>query len=79
MLQRQVASALAFHGTSDALVRLGAMLADEKLDTAVRAAAIDGLGMLLGKTPPLALAATARSSNPTLQPPWLREIYGTTF
>jgi len=79
MLQRQVASALAFHGTSDALVRLGAMLADEKLDTAVRAAAIDGLGMLLGKTPPLALAATARSSNPTLQPPWLREVYGTTF
>jgi HEAT repeat protein len=79
MLQRQVASALAFHGTSDALVRLGAMLADEKLDAAVRASAIDGLGMLLGKTPPLALAATARSSNPTLQPPWLREIYGTTF
>lgn len=79
MLQRQVASALAFHGTSDALVRLGAMLADEKLDAAVRAAAIDGLGMLLGKTQPLALAATARSSNPTLQPPWLREIYGTTF
>jgi HEAT repeat protein len=78
-LQGQVAAAIAFHGSSAALAKLGSLLASENLDPAARAAAMDGLGMMLTRGPALALNDSSRSANYPLFPNWLREVYATTF
>lgn len=79
LLQGQVASAIAFHGSSAALARLGSLIADEKHDVATRAAAMDGLGMMLCSGEALTLGESARSGNYPQFPDWLREAYATTF
>ncbi len=79
ILQGQVASAIAFHGSSAALTRLGSLVADEKLDAATRAAAMDGLGMMLCSGEALTLGESARSANYPQFPDWLRQVYATTF
>lgn len=79
MLQGQVASAIAFHGSSAALAQLGSLLADEKLEASTRAAAMDGLGMVLGRGEALSLSVSSRSANYPQFPIWLRDAYATTF
>jgi HEAT repeat protein len=78
-LQGQVAAAIAFHGSSAALAQLGSLLASEDLEPAARAAALDGLGMMLSRGPALSLNDSSRSANYPLFPNWLREVYATTF
>ncbi len=78
-LQGQVAAAIAFHGSSAALAQLGSLLASEELEPAARAAAMDGLGMMLTRGPALSLNDSSRSANYPLFPNWLREVYATTF
>ncbi|HTF87608.1 MAG TPA: HEAT repeat domain-containing protein [Planctomycetota bacterium] len=79
MLQGQFAAAVAFHGSSEALHCLGEALVRDGASTAARAAAIDGLGMLLGSTPALSLGETARSSNFELFDEWLTSALATTL
>ena len=78
-LQGQVASAIAFHGSGEALTKLAGLVAGDKLDVAARAAAIEGLGMMLSRAPALSLGGSSRSANFTLFPEWLVAACGTTF
>lgn len=65
-LQSLAAVALAFHGSSAALRGLSEVARMDSGSSVRRAAAIDGLGMLLGKQAPLELSEISRSSNFTL-------------
>jgi HEAT repeat protein len=65
-LEGLAAVAMAFHGSSEALRGLSELVRLESGSNARRAAAIDGLGMLLGKRAPLSLSEISRSSNFTL-------------
>jgi HEAT repeat protein len=64
--QGLAAVAMAFHGSSEALRGLSEVLRLDSGSNVRRAAAIDGLGMLLAKRAPLALSEISRSSNFTL-------------
>lgn len=79
LLQGQVASAIAFHGSGEALTKLASLVAGDKLDVAARAAAIEGLGMMLSRAPALSLGGSSRSANFMLFPEWLVAACGTTF
>jgi HEAT repeat protein len=65
-LQSLAAVAMAFHGSSEALRGLSELARIDTGSSVRRAAAIDGVGMLLGKAPPLELSQISRSSNFTL-------------
>lgn len=78
-LQGQVSSAMAFHGSSDALVRTNAWVASDELARATRAAALDGLGMMLGSCEPLTLGELARSANYTQFASWTMAMLETTL
>jgi len=78
-LQGQLAAAIAFHGSSEALHCLGNELVRDGASSATRAAAIDGLGMLLGRVAPLSLGETARSSNFAVFDDWLTSAVATTL
>lgn len=79
VLQGQVATAIAFHGSGEAVTKLASLVASDKLDVAARAAAIEGLGMMLSRAPALSLGRTSRSANFTLFPDWLVAACSTTF
>jgi HEAT repeat protein len=79
MFQGQVSSAMAFHGSSDALDRINRWIVSDSTQRATRAAATDGLGMMLGSAEPLRMGELARSSNYTLLAPWATAMLGTTL
>jgi len=66
IFQSLAAVAAAFHGSSDALHGLSELARIDSGSGVRRAAAIDGLGMLLGRRQPLELSQISRSSNFTL-------------
>lgn len=70
-LQGLAAVAMAFHGSRNALVGLTELSRAESTGTASRAAALNGIGMLLGHRPPFALSLVSRHSNYTLYEDWL--------
>jgi hypothetical protein len=57
---------MAFHGSSEALRGLSELACIETGSSVRRAAAMDGLGMLLGKASQLELSEISRSSNFTV-------------
>ena len=69
-LQGLAASAMGFHGSSEGLRRLGELVAARDTNHVTRAASIDGIGMLLGRTPALGLTELSRHANFTLFTPW---------
>lgn len=76
-LQGVLAVALGFHGSQPALDGLQRLVADDSLPAAARAAAVDGLGLLLDRQPGLALAVLGASSNVDALPPWLGHLLAT--
>ncbi len=79
ILQGQVASAMAFLGSSEAVVRLGSWCGTADLARATRAAAFDGLGMVVGSGDPLRLGELSRSANFPLFAPWTVSMFATTL
>lgn len=78
-LQAMCAGALGFHASYDALRRLGAIVLRKEGSSARRAAALEGLGLVLGRHAPLCLMDLARSSNYTLFDDWVNGLYRTTL
>lgn len=78
-LQAQVASAMAFHGSTEALHRLGVLCMDDRTSDTQRAASIDALGMLMSQVAPLAFGKATRSSNLTMFGDWLAQTATTTL
>jgi HEAT repeat protein len=78
-VQGQVASAMAFLGSSEALVRLGSWCGTDDLARATRAAALDGVGMLAGRSEPLRLGEVSRSANFPLFSSWTESMLATTL
>ncbi|MCK6447018.1 MAG: HEAT repeat domain-containing protein [Planctomycetes bacterium] len=70
-LQGLAAVAMAFHGSRSALVGLTELSRAESTGAASRAAALNGIGMLLDHRPPFALSCVSRHSNYTLYEDWL--------
>jgi hypothetical protein len=52
---------------------------DQKADRAVRAAAVQGLGLLLTRPQALAFADVSRQANYTVLPEWVRPLFYTTL
>jgi HEAT repeat protein len=71
-LQGLAASALAFHGTRDALGSLRRMASDPQGSSVRRAAAIEGLAMMLGRTAPYSFSEVSRQANYTVFSDWLK-------
>jgi len=78
-LQTQAAQVLGLHGTAAALDALLLASVDQKADRAVRAAAVQGLGLLLTRPPALAFADVSRQANYTVLPEWVRPLFYTTL
>jgi HEAT repeat protein len=78
-LQAQAAQVLGLHGTTAALDALLAASVDQKADRAVRAAAVQGLGLLLTRPQALAFADVSRQANYTVLPEWVRPLFYTTL
>ena len=78
-LQAMCASALGFHASYDALRRLSALVLGKEGASPRRAAALEGLGLVLGRHAPLALMDLARNSNYTLFNDWVNGLYRTTL
>jgi len=78
-LRTQAAQVLGLHGTSAALDALLSASVDQKADRAVRAAAVQGLGLLLTRSPALAFADVSRQANYTVLPEWVRPLFHTTL
>jgi HEAT repeat protein len=62
-LQVQVTGAIAFHGSAEAMHELGTLALNDKSSATLRAAVLDGLGMLVGTGESLALLELSRSAN----------------
>lgn len=69
--QALLAVALAFHGSESAVTGLMAVARDESASSAARAAAVDGLGLLLDRQPGLMLQEVAADSNFSVFPDWV--------
>ncbi|MBK7642838.1 MAG: HEAT repeat domain-containing protein [Planctomycetes bacterium] len=78
-LQAMAATALGFHASYDALRRLCDTVTSKAGASLRRAAAIEGLGMVLGRCAPLALMDVARDSNYTVFNEWGNGLYHTTL
>lgn len=78
-LRTQAAQVLGLHGSSVALEGLMAASIDAKADQAVRAAAVEGLGILLTRPRALAFADVSRQANYTVLPEWVRPLFYTTL
>lgn len=78
-LQGLAAVAMAFHGSSEALRGLSELARIDTGSSVRRAAAIDGLGMLLGKAPPLELSQISRSSNFTVFDEFENDLFQVTL
>lgn len=73
-LQGLAAYALAFHGTREALGTLRTTANEERRAPVRRAAAIEGLAMMLGVTPPYTFSIVSRQANYTVFSDWMRGL-----
>jgi HEAT repeat protein len=78
-LRGMAASALAFHGSGSALAALHELERNHTAGDVTRAAAYDGLGLMLGRTPSFALGELSRASNFTLYSDWVDELFQSTL
>lgn len=76
-LQGIAATSLAFHGTPEALAQLGDLSRDDAGSKVRRAASIEGLGLMLARAKPLALADLSRQMNYTVMPDWAQGLFQT--
>ena len=78
-LQALTATALAFHASYDSMRRLGEIAMRKDGASLRRAAAIEGVGMLLGRSLPLSLMDVSRQANYTVFNEWMDGLYQTTL
>jgi len=78
-LQGLAATAISFHGGVEDFHALNKAARAEEGSPVQRAAAIEGLGMLLGGSPPLVLGEASRQSNYTVFNDWVKEMLQTTL
>jgi HEAT repeat protein len=78
-LQGLTAVAIGYHGSSEALIGLSEIARIDDGTSVRRAAAIDGLGMMLSRVDPLAFAEVSRGSNYTMSPDWMLDLYQVTL
>lgn len=71
-LQGLAASALAFHGTRDALGSLREFAREDQAASVPRAAAIEGLSIMLGSQRPYTFSEISRQANYTVFSDWLK-------
>lgn len=74
-LQGLAATALAFHGTPEALAQLGELSQSDAGPRVRRAASIEGLGLILARSRPLTLADLSRQMNYTVMPDWAQGMF----
>lgn len=78
-LQGIAATALAFHGTPEALAQLSDLARGDVSTRVRRAASIEGLGLMLARSEPLMLSQLSRRMNYTVMPDWAQAIFQTTL
>lgn len=78
-LQGLAASALAFHGTPEALAALAELAWRDGAPRVCRAAAIEGLGLILTRSEPLRLTNLSRRMNYTVMPDWAASMFQSTL
>jgi HEAT repeat protein len=78
-LQGLAASALAANGSAAALTALDGIARAEAGSNIRRAAAIEGLGMILAPVPPLVFADVSREANYTVFNEWIAGVFQTTL
>ena len=78
-LQAQGATAMAAHGTPDALRALMELARLETGSNVRRAAALEGLGMILSPQPAMTFATVSREANYTVFADWVNDIFQTTL
>ncbi|MBL8861226.1 MAG: HEAT repeat domain-containing protein [Planctomycetes bacterium] len=78
-LQGVAATALAFHGTPEALAQLAELSRADHGTRVRKAAAIEGLGLMLSRGDPLRLTNLSRRMNYTVMPDWAAAIFQTTL
>jgi HEAT repeat protein len=78
-LQGLAATAISFHGAVEDFHALNALAKSGEGSGVRRASAIEGLGMLLGGSPPLVLGEVSRQSNYTVFTDWVKEMLQTTL
>jgi len=78
-LQGLAATAISFHGGIEDFRALDRIARQREGATVRRASAIEGLGMLLGGSPPLVLGEASRQSNYTVFTEWVKEMLQTTL
>lgn len=76
-LQGIAATAMAFHGTPEALTQLTDLSQSDAGSRVRRAASIEGLGLMLARSQPLALADLSRQLNYTVMPDWAQGLFQT--
>ncbi len=76
-LQAIAATSLAFHGSPESLAELGAISQSDAGARVRRAASIEGLGLMLARGKPLALADLSRQMNYTVMPDWAQGMFQT--
>jgi len=76
-LQAIAATSLAFHGSPESLAELGDISQSEAGARVRRAASIEGLGLMLARGKPLALADLSRQMNYTVMPDWAQGMFQT--
>lgn len=78
-LQGLTATALSFHGSIEAFLALSEYSRSTSGPTVRRAAAIEGLGMMLGDHEPLLFAEVSRQANYTVFPEWVKGLFQVTL
>jgi len=78
-LQGLTATALSFHGSIEAFLALNDLTKSSTGAPVRRAAAIEGLGMMLGDTEPLLFAEVSRQANYTVFPEWVKGLFQVTL
>ena len=78
-LQGLTATALSFHGSVEAFQTLVEITNQKSGAVVRRAAAIEGLGMMLAPAEPLLLAEISRAANYTVFPEWVKGLFQLTL
>jgi len=78
-LQGLTATALSFHGSVEAFLALSEMGRTTTGSPVRRAAAIEGLGMMLGDSQPLLFAEVSRQANYTVFTEWMKGLFQVTL
>ncbi len=78
-LQGLTATALSFHGSIEAFLALSEFSRSTSGSSVRRAAAIEGLGMMLGDKEPLLFAEVSRQANYTVFPEWVKGLFQVTL